>query len=188
MAMPLPIVPTTADELEAIPEDGNRYEIIDGELFVSPAPSRSHQRALMLLALRLAPYAQELGLELLPAPTDVRASHKTQVQPDLLVLPRHFDGRNDTRWEQMSRLLLAVEILSPSTAHLDRVLKRRTYLSNGVREYWVMDLDARSIDVWLSGLHTPRVHTDHIDWTPLSDRPPLSIDLVRFFADIHRDA
>jgi Uma2 family endonuclease len=185
MAMPLSIAPTTADELDAIPEDGNRYEIIDGTLFVSPAPSRSHQRAVTQLVLRLAPYAHALGLDLLPAPTDVRSSNTTQVQPDLLALPMSFDGRSNARWEPMSRVLLTVEILSSSTRWLDRVLKRKLYVSEGVTEYWVVDLDARSISVSTADRPIPRVVTDVLQWQPRQERAPLALDLRELFSEIH---
>ncbi len=181
MAMPVSRLPTTADELDEVPEDGNRYEIIDGELFVTPAPSRTHQRTQVALVLRLAPYAQSLGLELLAAPTDVRASHRTQVQPDLLVLPRSFEWRTDTRWEQMSRLVLAVEILSPSTSRLDHVLKRKLYLTQGVAEYWIVDCDAQSISVWTAGQLTAHVQRDVLVWQPVVGHEALRIDLTAVF-------
>lgn len=184
MAMPVSRLPTTADELDEIPADGNRYEIIDGELFVTPAPSRWHQRAQMQLVFQLGPYAQSLGLELLAAPTDVRASYRTQVQPDLLVLPRHFEGRTATRWEQMSRLVLAVEILSPSTSRLDLLLKRKLYLSQGVAEYWIVDVDARTISVWSAGQLAARVEGNMLVWQPVVGREALGIDLGALFSAV----
>jgi Uma2 family endonuclease len=185
MGMPVSKVPTTADELEAIPEDGNRYEIIDGVLFVTPAPSTLHQRTLLELVERLRPYGKALGLELLVAPIDVRASSSTQVQPDILVLPRFFEGRRKNRWEQMSRLLLAVEILSPSSKRLDQVLKRKTYLEHGEREYWVVDADNRSIDVWTVGHDIAHIMHDAIRWHPLPDQPALAVDLIAMFNEVH---
>jgi Uma2 family endonuclease len=187
MAMPLSQVPTTADELDDLPEDGNRYEIIDGKLLVTPTPSRAHQQAQMGLILLLGPYAASLGLELMAAPTDVRASHNTQVEPDLLVLPRQFAGRAASRWEPMSRLRLAVEVLSPSTARVDRVLKRRLYMSRGVQEYWIVDIDAESIDVWTPDAAAPRVVRDTLMWQPVPDRAALAIDVVAVFRDLLDD-
>lgn len=185
MGMPVSKVPTTADELEVIPEDGNRYEIIDGVLFVTPAPSTLHQRTLLEFVERLRPYSKALGLELLVAPIDVRASSSTQVQPDILVLPRFFEGRCATRWEQMSRLLLAVEILSPSTKRLDRVVKRKLYLEQGVREYWIVDIESRSVGVWTAEYETARVTRDTFTWKPLADHDALAVDLVALFNEVH---
>jgi Uma2 family endonuclease len=186
MGMSVPKVPTTADELDDLPDDGNRYEIIDGELFVTPAPGRRHQRVLLRLFALLDAYARALGLEVMIAPIDVRASHNSQVQPDLLVLPRHFEGREANRWEQMSRLLLAVETLSRSTKRRDRKEKKRLYLANGVREYWIVDIDARCTEVWLPDALSARVVRDTLVWQPLPDREPLRIDLVALFDEVLR--
>ena len=187
MVNPLSTVPTTADELDDMPADGNRYEIIDGELFVTPTPSRAHQQIQMRLILLLWPYAESLGLELMAAPTDVRASDTTQVEPDLLVIPKHFEGRTATCWEQMSRLLLSVEILSPSTARLDRVLKRKLYTAHGVCEYWIVDGDAECIDVWTPSARAPHVVRDVLAWQPLPERDALAIDVVALFRDVHEN-
>ena len=79
MAMAVHTRRFTADELADLPDDGNRYEVIDGELFVTPAPMVVHQRVLMMFLRRLDSYADNCGLELLPAPTVVRASPVTEV-------------------------------------------------------------------------------------------------------------
>ncbi len=101
----------TADDLALLPDDGNRYELIDGELFVTPAPIVLHQRAQMQLIARLLDYVTAHGMELLAAPTAVRASQWTEVQPDLLVLHRSPPDVLDARWVPMPTLALAVEIL-----------------------------------------------------------------------------
>ncbi len=186
MAMRLSKVPTTADELEAIPDDGNRYEIINGELFVSPSPSWTHQRVVRELVLRLAPYADAIGLELIFAPMDVRASDDTQVEPDAFVVPLRDDGRRTTRWEPMARLLLAIEVLSPSTRRLDLELKRELYLGQGVREYWIVDAETRSVSVWAPGHATPRVESDLLIWHPIVERENLTVHLPTLFRIVHR--
>jgi Uma2 family endonuclease len=140
MAMPLYKVPTTADELADLPSDGNRYEIIDGELFVTPAPAKRHQWALARLLTRLLPFVDSIGLALFVAPTDVRASANTQVEPDVFVLPRQRDIARGPNWLPMHQLLLAVEVLSPSTRRVDSGKKRTLYLSQGVAEYWIVDV------------------------------------------------
>ena len=179
----LPLV-RTADDLELLPDDGNRYELIDGELLVTPAPIVLHQRAQMQLIYSLGPYVQRLSLELLAAPTAVRASHWTEVQPDLLVLYRSPPDVMEARWVPMPTLALAVEILSPSTRSRDRGLKRRTYLGNGVAEYWVVDLKCRCIEIWRVGADSAAVVTETLLWQPLQSEASLQLDLPSLFARI----
>ena len=136
----------TADDLRDLPDDGNRYEVIDGELFVTPAPSWMHQRAAAELFRMIAAYLErEPYADVLLAPADVSFSRTRIVQPDVFVVPL-VDGRRPRQFEEVGRLLLAVEILSPSTARADRVAKRVLFRDEGVREYWVIDLDARTIE------------------------------------------
>lgn len=186
MAMRAPKVPRTADDLDLLPADGNRYEIVEGELFVSAAPSMAHQRMLLRLAMRLFPYAEPLGIEIAVAPVDVRASAVTQVEPDLLALPRRHADRGRTRWEPMSLLLLAVEILSPSTAAVDRGKKRQLYTSAGVDQYWILDLDACRVEVWRAGAYRLNEYTvgDALRWQAVAGVKALKIDLSVLFEDV----
>ena len=187
MGMPVPKDRYTVDALETMPDDGNRYELIDGELFVTPAPSRLHQRTQIAFVFRLLPYARALGLELLVAPVDVRASDITQTQPDILVLPLRFEGREATRWEQMSRLWLAIEVLSPATRRADREIKRAAYLGNGVREYWIVDAAARCVERWTAAKGTAVIERGTLAWHPVATADPLIVDLVALFREVHLD-
>jgi Uma2 family endonuclease len=130
----------TVEDLEDLPNDGNRFEVIDGELFVSPAPSLDHQRAVGRLFMILSQYlvAQPVG-EIFCAPVDSVFSPTRGVQPDLLVLPP-LPGKRITRFQDVGRLLLAVEVLLPSTARADRVAKRTLFRTESVPEYWIVDL------------------------------------------------
>ena len=114
----------TVDDLQDLPDDGQRYEVIDGELFVTPAPSFKHQRALGVLYRLIADYLdrERVGYVFF-APADVTFSPKRGVQPDVFVVPG-IDGRSPESFAEVKRLLLAIETLSPSTARLDRVVKR----------------------------------------------------------------
>src|SRR3954469_14673547 len=109
----------TVDDLEDLPDDGQRYEVIDGELFVTPAPSWPHQRAVYELGRIIGDYlrGEKVG-DLIIAPADVVFSPTRGVQPDLFVVPL-VDGKRPHRFEEVRRLLLAVEVLSPSTARAD---------------------------------------------------------------------
>ena len=119
------------------------------------------------------------------APVDVRASSITQVEPDLLVIPRPLPEEAESRWLPMARLLLAVEILSPSTARNDRGRKRQLYLTSGVVEYWIVDPEQRVIEVW----NTSEVHriifagAATLEWCP-SPGAPLRLAVCDIFASM----
>lgn len=117
-----------------LPDDGHRYEIIDGVLLVNAAPAPRHQRVQVLLTALLLEAAPE-GLWVLVAPTDVFLAEDTVVQPDIVVAAESdFDATG-----LPVAPLLAVEVLSPSTQLVDRNLKRDRYERAGVQSYWVVD-------------------------------------------------
>ena len=187
MGMPVHTRKFTADELADFPDDGNRYEVIDGELFVTPAPRLLHQRVLKLLVRHLDGHAEACGLELFFAPTAVRSSPLTEVQPDLLVFSGSMTDVEDGRRIKMSSLWLAVEILSPSTERLDRVRKRKAYLDGGVREYWIVDSKARAVEVWKPSQPVAHIARGSLAWRPVPARDLLMIDLDALFRDVHRE-
>ena len=135
--------PLTRADLEAMPDDGHRYELIDGVLVVSPAPSREHQRAQMRLIGALLRVLPE-GLEMLAAPFDVALADDTVTQPDIVIAPREAYTSKDLP----EAPLLAIEILSPSTRRFDLVLKRSRYEAAGCSHYWVIDPEEPRIIAW----------------------------------------
>lgn len=133
----------TAADLEAMPDDGNRYEIIDGALIVTPSPITRHQVVVANLHLALRPACPDT-LRVLFAPYDVKLSEITVLQPDLLVAEKAaFTAKN-----LPGPPLLAIEILSPSTRHIDLGLKRSRYEAAGCPSYWVVDPEVPSIIAW----------------------------------------
>ena len=178
--------PRTADDLDDIPPDGKRYEIIDGELYVSAAPSIQHQLMLSALSATLRPYAASLGLAMLTAPLDVRASSLTQVEPDLLALPRALAVGLLTRWAPISALVLAIEVLSPSTARVDRGRKRELYMAEGVDQYWIVDIEASTVEVWTTVAAMAEVlRADQVlSWQPVASAEPLRIELRGLFDEL----
>ncbi len=184
MSMPAAERRWTVADVQALPDDGQRYEVIDGELFVTPAPSYRHQRAAIEMYVLLREYlaVERVGHGLV-APADVIFSPKRGVQPDVFVTPL-VDGHPPERWEDVRRLLLAVEVLSPSTARADRVAKRRLFRDEVVPEYWVVDLDARTVE--RSTPADPRVEVlaDAITWHPEGAGAPLVIDIQAYFARV----
>jgi Uma2 family endonuclease len=183
MAMPAPDTVWTADMARAIPDSENRYEVLDGVLVVSPAPSYAHQRVVFLLARILDAYvrAHNLG-EVMIAPADVEFSNTRLLQPDVFVLPP-TGGSRAVSFRDVGRLLLASEVSSPRTARVDRTEKRDTYRDERVPEYWIVDPDGRVIECWRPDDSRPEVRSTTISWQPDPGVPPLEIDLSRFFAE-----
>jgi len=135
--------PFTVDDLEAMPDDGKRYELIDGMLFVSPAPVPRHQKIVAKLIVLLEVVCPA-DLHVLPGPLSVRPSNSTELQPDVLV------ARDADLTEKLlpTAPLLAVEVLSPSTALYDLNLKKAAYARLGVPSYWVIDPQQPSLLVY----------------------------------------
>ena len=147
MLSPNPAVKFTYEDYQHTPED-KRYELLDGELIMAPAPNLGHQRIGIRLGALLHSFVQERGLgEVFHAPCDVVLSSTDVVQPDLLFVSNErahllLGGAN-----VLGAPDLVVEILSPSTAGRDRTLKRALYAKYGVKEYWLVDSDARTVTV-----------------------------------------
>lgn len=184
MGMPETAQRWTAAMVRALPNDGKRYETIDGELFVTPAPSFDHQDAVLRFLRPILEYLERTGAGY-PAfsPADIEFDEETLVQPDLFVVPL-VDGRRPRRWSDIERLLLAVEVLSPSTARADRTVKRRLFQRVGVPEYWIVDVEARLVERWRPGDARPEITTETLAWQPDRAHQPLVIDLPPLFADI----
>ncbi|MBC7898307.1 MAG: Uma2 family endonuclease [Cytophagaceae bacterium] len=178
----MPVAPSkwTVEMLRALPEDGNRYEVIDGVLLVNPAPSRPHQRALRELMVPMFAYLKGSELEVLWAPYAITFSPRTELQPDLLVTTI-ASGKHEGDYDGAG-LRLVVEALSPSTARNDRYRKRLEYLARGVPEYWIVDVPSRLVERWMPGNVEPEVLLETISWQPFADRPPLTVDLPQLFS------
>ncbi|MDP9444905.1 MAG: Uma2 family endonuclease [Actinomycetota bacterium] len=138
--------PLTRDDLEKMPDDGHRYELVDGTLIVTPAPSWRHQRVVTRLWSLLNAQCPP-GLEVFVAPLDVVLATDTVLEPDVLVVRRADLGDRDLP----AAPVLAVEVLSPSTRHIDLTLKRSRLEAAGCRSYWVVDPDAAVLTAWELG-------------------------------------
>jgi Uma2 family endonuclease len=174
----------TADDLQDLPNDGQRYEVIDGELFVTPAPSFRHQRALSVLHRLIANYLEREPVGYVYfAPADVVFSPTRGVQPDLFVVPG-VDGRSPESFAEVKRLLLAIETLSPSTARLDRVVKRALYRDEDIPEFWIIDLDSRTFERSTPADARVDVLDERVEWMPAGASMPLVIDVAAYFAKV----
>ncbi len=138
----------TYDDYLLLPADGKRYEIIEGELFMAPAPFTDHQDVSRNLEFILLKYLEitKWG-KLYNAPTDVIFSMTHVVQPDLLIVARE---RKEiiTKRNIVAAPDLVVEIISPSSALIDRTTKKSLYEKYGVKEYWIVDPDNETIEVF----------------------------------------
>ena len=179
---PSRVILTYAD-LCGMPDDGRRYELFEGEVYVTPAPRIVHQRISRNLELVLHSYVEQHGLgEVLYAPVDVILTDTTVVQPDLLYVSR---PRLPIVREHgiVAAPDLVVEILSPSSSSRDRGIKRRLYERQGVAEYWIVDAEARAVDVWRFG--SDPCHERFVDRLPvrLGQATHGEIDLEATFAE-----
>ena len=151
---------------EANPLSWPRYEVIDGELLVSPAPRSLHQDAVLSLASILRDYAERSHVgHTMIGPADVELEKDSTVSPDVFVT-KLVHGRKPKNWQEVDGLWLVAEVLSPSTARYDRIVKRRYYGRNEVSEYWVVDLDSRLIERWHPGDQEPVFETETLRWAP----------------------
>src|SRR5713226_7085421 len=134
-----------AEHIWQAPEDGKRYEVIDGELYVSPAPAWNHQRVLHTLDFLLTSWIRPLGLgEITQAPTGVVLDPETGVEPDLLYIARERAGIISQRGVEGPPDLV-VEVLSPRTEARDRGIKMTRYAAAGIRHYWIVSVDTQTL-------------------------------------------
>ena len=173
----------SVEEGLAFPSDGNRYELVDGELLVTPAPAPRHQLVLGRLHFALARYLQpypDVAVTFFSR-ADIIWSPDDYVQPDLFVVPAS-EVTGD--WRDCQTLLLAIEVVSPSSAQADRVRKRRLYQRRGVRTYCIVDADAQLVEVWRPDDQRPAIVTDVLRWRVTPEAPELAIDLSHLFAGL----
>jgi Uma2 family endonuclease len=165
-----------------------RYETIWGELHVTPAPRPWHHVAQERLRTAVSAYLERdrVGV-LLGAPADISwGRDDVLVQPDLFVVPidqlRAAVAAN--AWTPVRHLLLAVEVISPSSVRADRFTKRTLYQKMNVPLYWVIDADAHTVEVWTPDAHFPTVEREALTWHPAPDAAPFVLPLTELFRPI----
>jgi len=182
MAMPVSIPRCTVADLERFPDDGNRYELLDGIVLVTPSPALPHQ----IVATRIAGeflHALKAGPEaLVAAPGVVRLPPKTELRPDVLVSRKPGPG---STWDDVKEHWLAVEVLSPSSRLYDRNYKRDAYLQLGVAEVWLVDLEARQVFVSSTRpKRTDEPHAEIVAWHAPASGTTVQLSLADLFAGI----
>jgi Uma2 family endonuclease len=170
----------TADMVRSMPDDGTRYEVVYGELLVTPAPRLWHQVLVNRLSFSLTEYLRmDAGAMVLTSPADISWDRDVLVQPDVFVVP--LEQARAMKWTAIRELLLVAEVLSPSNAEQDRFLKRRRYQEAGVPLYWIVDGEARQVEVWTPTDLFPRIERQELVWQPSGPAEPFRLDLSELF-------
>ena len=182
MGMAVPIY-FTADQVRALPDDGNRYEVVRGELLVTPAPRARHQLIVKRLLVALNRYLEDQPVgEVFPAPADISWGPDTLVQPDVFVAP--IEQARTLDWAQVKDLLLVAEVLSPSSARADRFTKRLEYQRERVATYWIVDADEGRVEVWTPDDAAPRFEHERLVWQPPGASEPFHLALSELFREV----
>ncbi len=170
----------TAEEVIAFPYDGRRYEVVHGELLVTPAPRMRHELVVARLIYALTAYLERepVGTALGSRGDIVFGTH-TKVEPDVFVVPP--DEMATLEWKQVRHLLLVVEVLSPSSRRFDRFTKRVEFQRQGIPLYWVVDGEGEQVEEWTPTTQTPVVHRDRLAWHPAGASVPFELELAWLF-------
>jgi Uma2 family endonuclease len=164
-----------------------RYELVDGELLVTPSPAFVHARAVTALLEELLDYLRREPVgEVYPSPTDVELEPEFLSQPDVYVVRPSEVRRLLKDGLPIRELMLVIEVLSPSSVRHDRVRKRPMYQRH-VPEYWIVDLEARSIARWRPVDQHPETLTQTLEWHPAESGEPFRLDVRGFFARVFDD-
>ena len=176
----------TYEEFAALPDDGNRYEIIAGELYMTPSSRPNHSWVASQIFLLITNVLKEHGLKgwVTAHPVDVLFAEDDYMVPDVVFVRSERVGIVNDRGIRGAPDLV-VEVLSESTASRDRGIKRERYARYGVPEYWVVDVDRRHIEVYRlqEDPLNPRIVRDRLTWTPFPGAPALEIPLDELFRD-----
>jgi Uma2 family endonuclease len=175
----------TLAQLHRLPDDGNKYELVRGELLVTPAPTEAHEEIATVLAEILQPYVTRQRLGRVYRPRAVIQLRGSETEPDVMV--RSAATKPFRSWAKAPLPNLVVEILSESTRRHDQVQKRDLYTSLGIPEYWIVDGDQRTIRRVRPGSEDV-VSTETLTWRPANASEPLVIDLSALFREALGDA
>ncbi len=183
MGMAAPIY-YTADMIRALPDDGNIYEVVHGELLVSPSPRPWHEEVGIRLLETVRAYLRREGMgHAYGSRSDLSwGLRDVLVSPDLFVVPLEEARRLD--WLALRNVLLVAEVLSPSSLRADRFTKRRLYQEQGVPLYWVIDPEAHSVEVWHPEDDLPITEIETLSWHPAGAEAPFTLPLSELFRPI----
>lgn len=183
MAMPASVKRWTLDEVHRLPDDGNRYEVIHGELFVTPAPSPAHEEILVRLTELLTPYVRANRLGRVYHPRAVIEHRGSEAEPDLMV--RSSPPNPGTPWAEHPVPILVVECVSLTTRRRDYGPKRDFYTEAGVDEYWIVDRFDQTIRI-VRRESEERIR-DVMRWHPAGAGEALTFSLAELFGGVTGD-
>jgi Uma2 family endonuclease len=165
-----------------LPDDGNRYEVLDGEVLVTPGASPMHQYVRATLAMALREYAERERLGVVLDEVDLLFQSGQFLRPDLLVVPGGSKDDITNRGVDCTPALV-VEVLSPTSGSIDRVKKPARYGDFGVPEYWVADPAERVVWVWRfeTGAVEPERVDEVLEWHPAGVSGPFAITMDELF-------
>lgn len=169
--------------IDAAPDSAPRFELVDGELLVTPSPVMRHQRAVRTLLVALDAYLETTAAgEAFDSPFDVELEPDTIVRPDVFTVPPGEARRLENEMPARS-LMLVIEVISPASALGDRGPKRELYQRH-VPEYWIVDLDAQLFERWRPGDDRPEILRAQIEWHPAGASDSFTLDLPAYFARV----
>lgn len=176
----------TADMVRALIDETRhwpRYETVHGELLVTPAPRLWHQEIVARLLVSLRDYVgrERIG-HAFASPSDISWGPDTLVQPDVFVVP--IEEARTLTWSKVTTLLLAIEVLSPSSVRADRFTKRHLYQEVGIPLYWVIDADDQSAEIWTRSDLFPRAEREWLVWRPNGASDSFELSLAELFRPI----
>jgi Uma2 family endonuclease len=180
MGMPAPLY-YSAEMVRELPDDGNVYETVYGELLVKSAPRPWHEVVQDRLRRALQDYIAREGLQLyvLGSRADISWGPDILVQPDVFVVP--LAQLRTLDWSSITDLRLVAEVLSPSSVRADRFTKRRLYQDQRIPLYWVIDPDARAVEIWAPDSPFPVADATRLVWQPAGAAREFSLNLVELF-------
>jgi len=182
MAMSIPLPEYTVDMVRAFPDDGQRYELVEGMLLVTPAPAPDHQLVITRLVYALTSYLGIDGPARVVTPGEIEIAPRLHLEPDLLVFPARFASRS--KWTEIEDWWLAVEVLSPSSKHYDRDYKLEAYLQVGVAAVWMIDLERRCFEVSTAHGRRGISESRSVRWHPASMPAPLELSVAAVLRDV----
>lgn len=188
MGMPAAFAKWTVDLLDALPPSSERFELIDGELYVTPSPGIRHQGVVLHLASRLLSYTNRVGVgRTVISPSDVwrEERQENRVQPDVYVV-RLRDGGMPPYPFHLRELILAVEVASPGNPLLDYHVKREMYPAGGVGEYWIFNIEQRNVSRFIGPDDQGEVLANRLEWRPDGATESFVLDLPSFFDEALR--
>ena len=185
MAMPAAVPRYTLQDLDSFPEDGNRYELVDGILLVTPAPLPPHDAVVMRLISLLNLHFGPWPVAAVSARGAVEIAPNVHLEPDVLVMPAWTHVPES--WLEVRDWWLAVEVSGRGSRIYDREFKRPAYLAAGVREFWRVDPKDRCVLGSTPDRPDERRENGRVTWYPPSGPGPVAVDVESLFEGVRGD-